>query len=174
MFSMWRAVSWRRISITTSLAWAPLQRLTFSKKLFSFQNSRSAKIFCLCHKMDLIPEDQRDQVQPKTPATHAKVFREREAELRRRSNPMDITCFRTSIWDETLYKVCHRFLRLWTIAFGLLFVRFSYVKAWSSIVVTLIPNVGILQSQLDDFSSILDADEVSYLSEAFSKSLTFS
>lgn len=33
------------------------------------------------------------------------VFKEREAELRRRSNPMDITCFRTSIWDETLYKV---------------------------------------------------------------------
>jgi Ras-related GTP-binding protein A/B len=33
------------------------------------------------------------------------VFRERELELRRRSSPIDITCFRTSIWDETLYKV---------------------------------------------------------------------
>jgi len=30
---------------------------------------------------------------------------ERESELRRRSIPLDITCFRTSIWDETLYKV---------------------------------------------------------------------
>lgn len=89
------------------------------------ENSRNAKVFCLCHKMDLISEDQRDQ-----------VFREREAELRRRSNPIDIQCFRTSIWDETLYK------------------------AWSSIVVTLIPNVSQLQTRLDDFARILEADEV--------------
>jgi len=26
------------------------------------QNSKEAKIFCLIHKMDLVPEDQRDQV----------------------------------------------------------------------------------------------------------------
>jgi hypothetical protein len=73
--------------------------------------------------MDLIPEDQRDQVGMLTPQSwksvlnemnifsKAQVYKEREAELRRRSNPMDITCFRTSIWDETLYKVrslpCH-------------------------------------------------------------------
>lgn len=59
------------------------------------QNSRGAKIFCLIHKMDLVQEEQRDS-----------IFREREAELKRRSLPLDITCFRTSIWDETLYKVC--------------------------------------------------------------------
>jgi Ras-related GTP-binding protein A/B len=59
------------------------------------QNSRGAKIFCLIHKMDLVQEEQRDV-----------IFREREAELKRRSLPLDITCFRTSIWDETLYKVC--------------------------------------------------------------------
>ena len=58
------------------------------------QNSKDAKIFCLLHKMDLIQEDQRDQ-----------IFTEREVELKRRSLPLDITCFRTSIWDETLYKV---------------------------------------------------------------------
>lgn len=33
------------------------------------------------------------------------VFMEREAELRVRSKPVNITCFKTSIWDETLYKV---------------------------------------------------------------------
>lgn len=45
-------------------------------------------------------------------------------------------CFATSIWDETLYK------------------------AWSEIVYSLIPNVGLLESQLKDFSTICAADEV--------------
>ena len=45
-------------------------------------------------------------------------------------------CFGTSIWDETLYK------------------------AWSEIVTNLIPNIGLLKSQLDDFCRICDADEV--------------
>jgi len=89
------------------------------------ENSKDAKVFCLIHKMDLIPEDQRDL-----------VFAERMGELKRRSIPMDITCFRTSIWDETLYK------------------------AWSSIVVSLIPNVDILEKHLNNFCSLLDADEV--------------
>eukprot|EP00039_Didymoeca_costata_P012816 m.186417 g.186417 ORF g.186417 m.186417 type:complete len:307 (+) comp15591_c0_seq1:112-1032(+) len=89
------------------------------------ENSKDAKIFCLIHKMDLIQEHQRDM-----------IFAERQAELRRRSIPLDITCFRTSIWDETLYK------------------------AWSSIVVSLIPNVGALQTHLHRFASVMDADEV--------------
>eukprot|EP00729_Bicosta_minor_P005610 gene5610-23454_t len=89
------------------------------------ENSKDAKIFCLVHKMDLIQEDQRDL-----------IFKEREAELKRRSIPLEITCFRTSIWDETLYK------------------------AWSSIVVSLIPNVSALKMHLQSFASIMDADEV--------------
>mmetsp|Transcript_5871 Transcript_5871/g.7613 ORF Transcript_5871/g.7613 Transcript_5871/m.7613 type:complete len:453 (-) Transcript_5871:324-1682(-) len=45
-------------------------------------------------------------------------------------------CFGTSIWDETLYK------------------------AWSEIVTNLIPNIGVLESHLNDFCRICDADEV--------------
>ena len=45
-------------------------------------------------------------------------------------------CFPTSIWDETLYR------------------------AWSDIVYSLIPNVDVLKSQLDDFRSICGADEI--------------
>jgi Ras-related GTP-binding protein A/B len=45
-------------------------------------------------------------------------------------------CFGTSIWDETLYK------------------------AWSEIVRYLIPNIGVLQSHLDAFCKVCDADEV--------------
>ncbi len=37
-------------------------------KRFSYaQNSKNAKVFCLCHKMDLIPEDQREQVSASAP-----------------------------------------------------------------------------------------------------------
>jgi len=52
------------------------------------------------------------------------------------SKPFSVTCFRTSIWDETLYK------------------------AWSSIVYSLIPNVGVLEKHLQKFCQICEADEV--------------
>ncbi|KAI9009722.1 ras-related GTP-binding protein A-like protein [Gaertneriomyces semiglobifer] len=89
------------------------------------QNSKDARIFCLIHKMDLVQEEQRDL-----------VFKEREADLKRRSLPLNITAFKTSIWDETLYK------------------------AWSSIVYSLIPNVRMLESNLESFCKICEADEV--------------
>ncbi|KAI9140120.1 ras-related GTP-binding protein A-like protein [Paraphysoderma sedebokerense] len=65
-----------------------------------------------------------------------RIFGERERELRERSVPLSIKCFQTSIWDETLYQ------------------------AWSSIVYALIPNVKLLESNLDHFSSMCEADEV--------------
>ncbi|KAI9020486.1 ras-related GTP-binding protein A-like protein [Hyaloraphidium curvatum] len=89
------------------------------------QNSKDAKVFCLIHKMDLVPEEQRDA-----------IFLARETELKRRSLPLEVTCFKTSIWDETLYK------------------------AWSSIVYTLIPNVKTLEHNLNNFGAICEADEV--------------
>jgi len=48
----------------------------------------------------------------------------------------NITCFGTSIWDETLYR------------------------AWSQIVYSLIPNVQLLETQLHDFADICGADEI--------------
>lgn len=89
------------------------------------ENSKDAKVFCLLHKMDLVPEDQRDI-----------TFRERELELKRRSIPLEITCFRTSIWDETLFK------------------------AWSAIVVSLVPNVSVLSQHLATFMNLIDGDEI--------------
>lgn len=89
------------------------------------QNSPDAKIFCLIHKMDLVQEDQRDV-----------IFQDRQEELKRLSRPLICTCFKSSIWDETLYK------------------------AWSSIVYTLVPNVQQLESNLQHFADIIDADEV--------------
>lgn len=91
------------------------------------QNSRDAHVFCLVHKMDLIAEDQRE-----------KVFAAKEAELKQLSQPLslNLTCYRTSIWDETLYK------------------------AWSSIVYSLIPNVDLIENQMKQFAEVSEADEV--------------
>ena len=59
--------------------------------------SQNAKIFVLIHKMDLIREDMRDEM------FNEKMTRIMEATS---NNFKDKTqCFRTSIWDETLYKV---------------------------------------------------------------------
>ena len=66
------------------------------------------------------------------------IFTGRKEDLKKLSKPLECTCFGTSIWDETLYK------------------------AWSSIVYTLIPNVKDLESSLNEFADILDADEARY------------
>uniref|UniRef100_A0A914WDJ6 Ras-related GTP-binding protein A n=1 Tax=Plectus sambesii TaxID=2011161 RepID=A0A914WDJ6_9BILA len=94
------------------------------------QNSPQAKVFCLIHKMDLVHEDHRDQ-----------VFRDKEKDILAMSetaadNRQCCQCFRSSIWDETLYK------------------------AWSAIVYQLVPNVRMMEERLKEFAEILDADEV--------------
>ncbi|CAG8435322.1 5552_t:CDS:2 [Diversispora eburnea] len=88
-------------------------------------NSEDAKIFCLIHKMDLVQVEERNR-----------IFNERYNELKTRSEPLKITAFATSIWDETLFK------------------------AWSSIVHSLIPNVKLFESHLQNFATICEADEV--------------
>lgn len=55
-------------------------------------HSPNAHIFCLIHKMDLVPEDR------------ARVLEERKQELADVAAPLKVTSFGTSIWDETLYK----------------------------------------------------------------------
>ncbi|KDO29761.1 Ras-like GTP-binding protein A [Saprolegnia parasitica CBS 223.65] len=57
------------------------------------QNSESAKVFVLIHKMDLVPEAQRDA-----------VFEQRKEMILSRTGQIPTVCFGTSIWDETLYR----------------------------------------------------------------------
>ncbi|RLO06256.1 hypothetical protein DYB28_002295, partial [Aphanomyces astaci] len=57
------------------------------------QNSESAKVFVLIHKMDLVPESQRDA-----------VFDQRKEMILSRTGSIPTVCFGTSIWDETLYR----------------------------------------------------------------------
>jgi len=89
------------------------------------QYSPDAKVFVLIHKMDLVPEETREA-----------VFEERSASIADASAGFAISTFKTSIWDETLYK------------------------AWSSIVYSLIPNIRVLEENLAEFAAICDADEV--------------
>ena len=64
--------------------------------------SPSAKVFCLVHKMDLIPEEQRQE-----------AFAQRKHELTviGRSVGVDVTCCATSIWDETLHRAWSQIVR---------------------------------------------------------------
>jgi len=87
--------------------------------------SPSARVFCLIHKVDLLTEAQSNT-----------VFKKREAELTKISVPMRIQCFKTSIWNETLFK------------------------AWSQIVYSLVPNVDTLEQHLTTFCKHSCADEV--------------
>lgn len=89
------------------------------------QYSPNAQVFCLIHKMDLVSNDKVEL-----------VFKEREARLRSMATNISCTCFKTSIWDETLYR------------------------AWSAIVYTLVPNVQELEQHLNCFADSIEADEV--------------
>jgi len=90
------------------------------------ENSKDARVFCLIHKMDLIPTDEQRQ----------EVFREKAQQLTAHANVVQITCFGTSIWDETLYK------------------------AWSAVVYSLVPNVERLRAHLGRLCGLCQADEV--------------
>lgn len=88
------------------------------------QLSPTAQCFVFVHKMDLVPEPQRQQ-----------VFFEYRAQIEGIAGPQT-QVFPTSIWDETLFK------------------------AWSRIVYNLIPNVEVLEQQLEEFCKVCEADEV--------------
>lgn len=94
------------------------------------QHSSDAKVFVLLHKMDLVPEAERQA-----------VFAARENDIHAcckkygASGPA-VRCFPSSIWDETLYR------------------------AWSQIVHSLVPNTRVLEEHLSLFNDICGADEV--------------
>ena len=89
--------------------------------------SENAKIFCLVHKMDLLQESQREQVFQEK---RNKIFELAGNDFQRRTE-----VFKTSIWDETLYK------------------------AWSQIVSILLPNIKQLEESLQQFCSTIGANE---------------
>jgi len=88
--------------------------------------SPQAQVFCLLHKMDKIPASER-----------LSVYNAKVDELKHKSGQVsNVTCFATSIWNESLYF------------------------AWSRVVHTLIPNVAILEKHLSQFARMCSAVEV--------------
>ncbi|KAA0153002.1 hypothetical protein FNF27_00013 [Cafeteria roenbergensis] len=57
------------------------------------RDGQDARVFCLVHKMDVVPPERRKV-----------VFHAKESEIISRSRGLDTRCYPTSIWDETLYK----------------------------------------------------------------------
>eukprot|EP01079_Euglenida_sp_SAG-EU17-18_P001215 gene1215-2693_t len=91
---------------------------------------------------------------PMEAPTHRAINPAREADLTLNS-PMPITCFPTSIWDETLYKALWRTsLFLISSVWGIL-----CTPAWSAIVCSLIPHLDVLGRLLSSMATICDADE---------------
>ncbi|KAH3722625.1 rraga protein [Pelomyxa schiedti] len=89
------------------------------------RGSRNAKVFCLVHKMDRVHESQRQH-----------VFHQKESEIKQVSLPLRVTCFPTSIWDDSLYR------------------------AWSAVTNSLISNIDVLEQRISKFCDICEADEV--------------
>jgi len=90
-------------------------------------HSPRAKVFCLIHKMDTIPPDLKRTIFSK----HANQLR-KEA----KTFELAITCYATSIWDETLFK------------------------AWSGIVCSLLEDEASLKLQLDMLCEKCQSDEI--------------
>eukprot|EP01147_Barroeca_monosierra_P010112 gene10112-2278_t len=87
--------------------------------------SPSAKVFCLLHKMDLVSNFERSA-----------TFESKRQELQRTAHLKQITCFPTTIWDETLYT------------------------AWSEICTSLLPGLRTYQKNLNTLMHSVDAKEV--------------
>jgi Ras-related GTP-binding protein A/B len=89
------------------------------------ENSPDARVCCLVHKMDLVPTAQAER-----------AFSDRAEIIESKTKSLPVNCYKTSIWDETLYR------------------------AWSSIVYSLIPNITDIESNLHRFCEVCGADEV--------------
>lgn len=115
------------------------------------QYSREAKVFVLIHKMDLIQSANREAIFEQ----RVMLVRRKTAEavailLRQQPSPsatppsepdpgginLDMHLFATSIWDQSLYK------------------------AWASIIHDLVPNLGVIETQLASLGVAIDADEI--------------
>ena len=91
------------------------------------EHSPRAHVFCLVHKMDLVQVEFRDS-----------LFEERESSIKKGSGRFSetVTCYATTIWDQSLYK------------------------AWGNIVHSLIPNLNIIEEYLGHLAEAIEAEEV--------------
>lgn len=99
------------------------------------QYSPTAKVYVLIHKMDLIMTHVREAVFME----RVRLVRQKTSEFRQGSGfsgELDVTPFATSIWDQSLYK------------------------AWASIIHDLVPNLSVIESQLEALGILIEAEEL--------------
>jgi Ras-related GTP-binding protein A/B len=120
------------------------------------EHSRDAKVFVLLHKMDLVPEEVRDQ-----------VFKDREDAIQtacRSYRGLTVRCFPSSIWDESLYRAwsqASHWVKIEQRRHPLTrSVMFSPIFRVLQVVYCLVPNTKILEDNLGEFCRICGADEV--------------
>ncbi|KAI9825719.1 MAG: GTP-binding protein gtr1 [Phylliscum demangeonii] len=89
------------------------------------ERSGQASVFCLIHKMDLVQDHFRDR-----------LFQDRVGLVMARSGDFRVTCFATSIWDQSLYR------------------------AWSKIIYSLIPNLALIEDRLRRLAQSIEAEEI--------------
>ena len=100
--------------------------VTFSSIMRALSEcSPDATVFCLIHKMDLVQDQFR-----------VKLYEERVAVVKERSEKFEVRCYATSIWDQSLYK------------------------AWAGIIYTLIPNLGVIEGHLQSLANVIGAEEI--------------
>lgn len=99
------------------------------------QFSPTAKVYVLIHKMDLTLPHMRETVF----MDRVRLVRQKTAEFVQGSGftgEVDLTPFATSIWDQSLYK------------------------AWASIIHDLVPNLSVIESQLESLGILIEAEEL--------------
>jgi Ras-related GTP-binding protein A/B len=99
------------------------------------QYSPTAKIYVLIHKMDLIMTHAREAVFME----RVRLVRQKTSEFIQGSGfagDVELTPFATSIWDQSLYK------------------------AWASIIHDLVPNLSVIESQLEALGILIEAEEL--------------
>ena len=99
------------------------------------QYSPTAKIYVLIHKMDLIMLQAREAVFTE----RVRLVRQKTGEFIQGSGyagELDLIPFATSIWDQSLYK------------------------AWASIIHDLVPNLSVIESQLESLGILIEAEEL--------------
>lgn len=105
--------------------------LSFASTIRALQEfSPNSKIFVLCHKMDLVPPDQKNA-----------VYQQKVKEIRAVCEDegfvgKQVDLCTSSIWDQSLYR------------------------AWTQVIYFLVPNATVIEGMLQKLAEVLDAREM--------------
>lgn len=115
------------------------------------ENSSEAGVWVLINKMDLA--DKEDPARKKFAEKKAEILSVDERVSQEKERKGLLRVFGTTIWDESLYKVCASLS-------GPTAASATYPQAWSSVIHTLVPNINLITSHLTYLRDLCLAVEV--------------